>query len=103
MKPTHDCKDELKAAGSRVTSGRLALLQVLEHERKPLSVVELQKKLPSLNAVTLYRALEVLVEAGLARKGVGLDRTAHFEYAAKPHHHHLVCVDCGFNKACATC
>ena len=99
----HDCKAELRAAGSRATPGRLALLEVLERERHPLSVAQLEVKLPQINTVTLYRALDVLVAAGLVRKGIGVDRTAHFEYAARPHHHHLVCTDCGFTRQCATC
>jgi Fe2+ or Zn2+ uptake regulation protein len=99
----HDCKQELHQAGSRATPGRLALLAVLEREQTPLSVPRLQKKLPCLNQVTLYRALDALAAAGLIRKGVGADRTAHYEYAGRPHHHHLVCTDCGFAKTCATC
>lgn len=99
----HDCKVELRAAGSRATPGRLALLTVLERERKPLTVADIARKLSSLNQVTLYRALDALAAAGLIRKGVGVDRTAHYEYAARPHHHHLVCTDCGFAKMCATC
>lgn len=101
MQP-HDCKDELRQAGSRATPGRLALLGVLEAARRPLTVKEIEVKLRALNPVTLYRALEGLVVAGLVRKGVE-GRVAHFEYAGKPHHHHLVCVDCGFNKKCNTC
>jgi Fur family ferric uptake transcriptional regulator len=103
MTKVHDCKAELHAAGSRATPGRLALLEVLERQRTPLTVAQLAHKLPSLNQVTLYRALDALAAAGLIRKGVGVDRTAHYEYAARPHHHHLVCTDCGFAKMCATC
>lgn len=103
MTKVHDCKAELRAAGSRATPGRLALLEVLERQRMPLTVAQLAHKLPSLNQVTLYRALDALAAAGLIRKGVGVDRTAHYEYAARPHHHHLVCTDCGFAKMCATC
>lgn len=99
---SHDCKDELRQAGSKATPGRLALLRVLEGAHKPLTVKELEKSLRRLNPVTLYRALESLVQAGLVRRGVS-GRVAHFEYAGKPHHHHMVCVDCGFNKACNTC
>ncbi len=99
---SHDCKDELRQAGSKATPGRLALLGVLEAANKPLTVNELEKSLRRLNLVTLYRALESLVQAGLVRRGVH-GRVAHFEYAGKPHHHHMVCADCGFNKVCNSC
>lgn len=98
----HDCKEELREAGSKATPGRLALLAVLERERRPLTVREIEKRLPSLNPVTLYRALEALVQAGLVYKGES-DRVTHFEYARRPHHHHMVCMDCGFIKQCAAC
>lgn len=102
VQKAHDCREELHVAGSRATPGRLALLRVLEHGRGPQSVAELRKKLPALNQVTLYRALDALVSAGLVRRGEN-HRIAHYEYAQKPHHHHLVCADCGFTKMCKTC
>lgn len=102
MAKSHDCKDELRAAGSRATPGRLALLGVLERAAKPLTVGELERRLHGLNPVTLYRALNALVRAGLVRKGMH-GRSATFMYAAKAHHHHLVCVDCGFNQLCRAC
>lgn len=101
MQP-HDYKKELHQAGSRATPGRLALLKVLESAEQPMTVKEIRKSVQRLNPVTLYRALESLVQAGLVRQGVE-DRVAHFEYARKPHHHHMVCIDCGFIKQCSTC
>src|SRR5689334_23565694 len=46
--------------------------------------------MPGVSRTTIYRALETLVELGLAR------RTNHFEASARfdgntDHHHHLVC------------
>ncbi|MES2203424.1 MAG: transcriptional repressor [Patescibacteria group bacterium] len=103
MGTKHDCKAELRAAGSRATPGRLALLEVLESAHRPLTVDEISNKLPELNVVTLYRALDALALAGLVRSGIGVKRTSHYEYAGRPHHHHLVCTDCGFIRQCAAC
>lgn len=102
MPTHHNCREELHEAGSKATPGRLALLKVLERAPESLTVKELEIKLPELNHVTLYRALEALVEAGLVRKGIreGVMRFAHAE---KPHHHHLVCTDCEYEQACRTC
>jgi Fe2+ or Zn2+ uptake regulation protein len=102
MRNAHNCKDELHAAGSRATPGRLGVLKLLESERKPLTVAAIEKKLGNLNQVTIYRILDTLVAAGLVRRGMS-GRTARFEYAGKPHHHHLVCADCDFVQACRTC
>lgn len=102
MTHSHDCKEELREAGSKATPGRLALLRELERAEEPLTVKDLERKLRALNPVTLYRALQALVMAGLVRRGES-GRVARFEYAKKPHHHHFVCTDCGFNQTCKTC
>lgn len=102
MQQAHDCKEELHAAGSRATPGRLSVLKLLEKERAPLTAGEIEKRVKDLNQVTIYRILETLTKAGLVRMGFS-GRVAHYEYAGKPHHHHLVCADCGFNQACRTC
>lgn len=102
MEKIHDCKEELHAAGSRATPGRLSVLKLLEKERAPLTVQAIEKKVTDLNQVTIYRILETLTKAGLVRMGLS-GRVARFEYAGNPHHHHLVCVDCGFNQTCRTC
>ncbi|MDB5225144.1 MAG: ferric uptake regulator, fur family [Candidatus Adlerbacteria bacterium] len=100
--PSHDCREELRAAGSRATPGRLALLAVLERARCPLTVSELEEKLPDLNEVTLYRAAEALAAAGLLRQGMR-EGVMQYEYAGRPHHHHMVCTDCGVSAQCRVC
>ncbi len=102
MQNPHDCKAELRAAGSRATPGRLAMLALLEKERAPLTVPQIKHKLRSLNEVTLYRALEALASAGLLRQGMKAG-VVQYEYAARPHHHHMVCSDCSFISQCKTC
>ncbi len=102
MAKPHDCREELRAAGSRATPGRLALLALLEKERAPLTVSQIKRKLRTLNEVTIYRALEALADAGLLRQGMK-EGVAQYEYASRPHHHHLVCTDCNFIPVCNTC
>ena len=54
-----------------------------------------QDPLPQLNASTVYRTLDVLVEEGLAtRTDLGTGRGV-FEPAHEHPHHHLVCESCG--------
>lgn len=102
MAQAHDCREELRAAGSRATPGRLALLGVLERARCPLAVAELEARLPGLNQATLYRALLALAAAGLLRRGMK-EGVMQYEYAGRPHHHHLVCTDCGVSMECRAC
>lgn len=99
-----DFAGQLKERGLRATKGRIELLKLLKRAGKPLSVGEiLERPTVRLDQVTLYRALETLADAGFVRKGIGFDRAMHFEYAGKSHHHHLVCMDCGFSRQCVVC
>ena len=58
----------------KATSGRLAILEILDEEKAPLSVDELKKKLSghqftiSLDSVTIYRALDSMLKVGLVNK-----------------------------------
>jgi Fur family transcriptional regulator, ferric uptake regulator len=98
-----DFKAHLRGKGLRATPGRVALLSLLRHAGQPLSVGEILERSskPLLDQVSLYRALESLADVGLLRRGVG--SVMRYEYARSPHHHHLVCVDCGFTRMCANC
>lgn len=92
-----DIKEILKESGFKATPGRLALLELLSHEHKPLSVEAVAKRLKgTLNEVTLYRALEAFTKAGLVRRvDLGHDH-AHYEILVnRGHHDHVVCTKCG--------
>lgn len=55
-----------------------------------------RKKDPKIGLATVYRTMEVIYDAGLARKvGFG-DGIKHYEHKYKhQQHHHLVCLKCG--------
>ncbi len=85
----------LRQHGFKVTSGRVALLQALGREEKPLTVAEVGKRLKSkLDSVTLYRALEAFVGKGVVRRVDLGHGHAHYELE-QTHHHHMVCTNCG--------
>ena len=64
----------------------LSAEEVAEH-------VKLQ--LPQVNASTVYRTLDVLVDEGLVRRSDFGTGRALFEPAHEHPHHHLVCEGCG--------
>ena len=97
-----DYKKLLRSHGFRVTPKREKLLHKLWIVKRPLSVDEIGRSL-NVNVVTLYRALTALADAGLLLRGSGSGDVAHFSYPRGMHHHHLICMDCGFIKSCATC
>ncbi len=89
----------LRKAGHRVTSQRLAVADALTASPRQVTAQELwegmRPEYPALGRATVFRTLEALSEAGLARR---LERDGHiYAYVAcRPaHHHHLSCRVCG--------
>ena len=99
-----DFSERLRKYGFRATPGRIRLMRFLWLAKRPLTVDEIATHI-NKDVVTVYRALDDLCRAGLVLRGIGSGelRAAHFSYPRSGHHHHLVCADCGFSKACATC
>lgn len=93
-----DIVQALKAGGFRVTTSRVELLLLLKRANAPLSVqsiVELWKR-NAPNITTLYRSLTDLSVADIVRRIDLNTGIAHFEYTPhRPHHHHIVCSECG--------
>ena len=90
--------ERLAARGRRPTAQRLVVLESLRRSARTLTAQELYDQLrrthPLLGRATVFRALDSLVEAGLAQR---FERPGHvYAYAAcsAQHHHHLVCTQC---------
>ena len=94
-------KEELKAAGKRMTRTRKAVLTVLEQSQYPLSASELyahlKKEKVAIDLVTVYRNLTALKELGIVGQ-LELHQEGQFRYELKEgreHHHHIRCKNCG--------
>lgn len=99
MSKSPDFNEILRKGGSKATPGRIELLKILWHESKPVSAVYLQKKLPLLNEVTLYRALEAFTKSGIVNEVDFRHGHAYYELnVLRDHHHHIVCTKCGVVK-----
>lgn len=91
----------LKAAGSRVTHGRVATLSILLTSKHALTHNELEEILSeqevSVEKVTVYRILDWLVEHQLAHKVTGQDRVWRFNalVGERVEHAHFNCTVCG--------
>ncbi|KPJ68929.1 MAG: hypothetical protein AMJ45_01435 [Syntrophobacter sp. DG_60] len=89
----------LLTKGISPTPLRLAVLELLISAKKSLTSEEIlnyvSPKMP-INKVTVYRILEKLVKAGLARQ-LSIGRPFRYELASKRHkaHPHLICKLCG--------
>jgi Fur family ferric uptake transcriptional regulator len=94
---------KFRGCGYRLTMPRKAILDVLSKTSKHLSAediyLEVHKTYPAIGLTTVYRTLELLVQAGLIFKFDFGDRRARYELSEGPksigHHHHLVCTGCG--------
>jgi Fur family ferric uptake transcriptional regulator len=91
--------DRLAAAGERVTRQRLQVADRLAAAGRQLTADELYRGLrrqqPSIGRATVFRTLETLVDAGVARR-LELEGHVYAYVACLPeHHHHLACTRCG--------
>jgi Fur family ferric uptake transcriptional regulator len=91
--------DRLAAAGERVTRQRLLVANELAAAGRQLTADQLydglRRREPSIGRATVFRTLETLVDAGVARR---LEQDGHvYGYVAclPEHHHHLSCTSCG--------
>lgn len=91
--------DRLAAAGERVTRQRLLVADALAAHGRQITAQDLYDRLrrfePKIGRATVFRTLEALVAAGVARR---LEQDGHvYGYVAcRPeHHHHLACDRCG--------
>jgi Fur family ferric uptake transcriptional regulator len=91
--------DRLAAAGERVTRQRLLVADALASHGLQITAQDLYERLrrrqPRIGRATVFRTLEALVTAGVARR---LEQDGHvYGYVAcRPeHHHHLACDRCG--------
>jgi Fur family ferric uptake transcriptional regulator len=91
--------DRLSAAGERVTRQRLLVANALAGAGRQLTAEQLLHSLrrrdPGIGRATIFRTLETLVDAGVARR-LELDGHVYAYVACLPaHHHHIACTSCG--------
>jgi Fur family ferric uptake transcriptional regulator len=91
--------DRLAAAGERVTRQRLLVADALGTLGRQVTAQDLYERLrrrdPRIGRATVFRTLEALVAAGVARR---LEQDGHvygYVACAPDHHHHLACQRCG--------
>lgn len=92
----------LHQAGLKCTPKRAAVIKVLLSSDHPLTHKEIEDLIPdeiNMNQVSLYRALEAFLEAGLIHRVLTQDRIGRFALCGcmEPGHchPHFVCRSCG--------
>jgi len=90
-------RDELRAAGLRVTRPRLAVLaEVAAHPHADVDTITTgaRARLGSLSTQAVYDVVHALTDAGLLRRIEPAGSPVRFELATGDNHHHLVCRQC---------
>lgn len=89
----------------KATPGRLAILDIFEHIKKPISIKELANNigLKNIDMATLYRNTETLADLGLLMKIYLDEKKVYYEPASRGHHHHLICEKCGKVEGLKNC
>jgi Fur family transcriptional regulator, ferric uptake regulator len=91
--------DSLRPAGSKRSSKRESILNVFLHHEGHLSADDLydliHREDQHISRATVYRALQWMVEAGIARKVDFGEGRFRFEHSYRhPRHFHLICQSC---------
>ena len=91
-----DNKVLLKDLGFKITPTRLAILEVFSKNNKPIDANFIFNKLKeNINEATIYRTLISFEKSGILRR-VDLRKDSVCFELNDDHHHHMVCVKCGF-------
>ena len=96
----------LHSRGFRVTSSRIKLLELLKQVGRPLTIQSILAIWVGVkpNETTLYRSLSDLSEARIVKRLDLNTGTAHYEYTPdRPHHHQVVCLECGVVEEIERC
>ncbi len=88
----------IRAAGLRVTSARLAVLDALRdhpHASADTIFADVDRRAPGTTLQSVYNALSDFGTAGLVRRIQPAGQPMRFEVRIDDNHHHLVCTSCG--------
>ena len=104
MLQIQDFKELLKQNGLKVTTQRIAVLEVLQKRPEEHLTVEeiyglVKSEHPEIGLATVYRTVQLLCEFQFIDKLILDDGYVRYEIGknedTRHHHHHLICKDCG--------
>ncbi len=93
-------QEHLGRRGLKLTRQREEILRCLMSAQRHLGVDEiyllLKKQDPSIGRATIFRTVKLLQECGLVAEVGSSNGRAKFELKAdRPHHDHMICIECG--------
>jgi len=94
-------RSHIEAKGLKFTAERKRILEAVLSMPSHFEVDDLHLKMHEqynnqVSRATIYRTLPLMVEAGLLREVLFVDKHAHYEHTSRhKHHEHLICLKCG--------
>ncbi|RMH79356.1 MAG: transcriptional repressor [Acidobacteria bacterium] len=91
----------LKQRGHKITRGRFEIIDKIASYTSHFEIEDLVRWIASqdkgiASRSTVYRTVRLLQEFGAIREVIKLGNRTIYEFVAgKPHHEHLICVECG--------
>ncbi|MCX8075990.1 MAG: transcriptional repressor [Aquificaceae bacterium] len=91
----------LKQKGYKITKGRFEIVDKIASYGKHFEIEELVRWIANQNKTvasrsTVYRTVRLLQDFGAIREVIKLGNRTIYEFVAgRPHHEHLICVECG--------
>ena len=89
----------LKEHKLKHTEAREAIYSIIGQAKKPVdvqTVVDLLKQLGiKVDQATVYRTIQTFIDHGIFRQIELHEGKFRYELSSLPHHHHLVCTNCG--------
>lgn len=102
-KQNFNTSDLLRACNLKITKARIAILEILISQKKPLTVEDIIGLIKSdVNTTTIYRSLEQMAQKGIISKTNFLDGKIYYEHQSS-HHHHIMCTHCGTKEGIDLC
>ena len=87
-----EIKELIKNKNIKLTTARIAILEILKKAKKPLSYEDIKSDL-SMDKATFYRNITKFEEEDMLDSFESNDKKRYFELKTKPHMH-FVCVNC---------
>lgn len=91
--------DILHQAKIKQTQGRQEILSAIVSLGRPVDVADILHKLKEsqidVDRATVFRTINLFIEHAILKRIEFAEGKFRYELASLPHHHHLVCTNCG--------
>jgi Fur family ferric uptake transcriptional regulator len=87
--------EQLESHQHRITAPRMAVIGVIATMPGHFTAEALAARVRGVGRATVFRTLKLLVDEGVVCRVLLDDGKLHYRLSRSPHHHHLVCTECG--------